>query len=126
MFQNITIVGRLGRDPEMRYTPAGNPVTNFSVATDRKYTKGDEKVTETVWFNAEAWGKLAEICNQYLHKGNQVFITGRVKEPRPWMGDDGKPRCQIEVVVETIKFLSAKPNGETEAAPEAVAEEIPF
>ena len=77
----VILIGRLGKDPEMRFTPAGQQVTNFSVATDRRYTTAEgEKKIVTTWFNIEVWGKLAEVCNQYLHKGNQVGIIGRLKD----------------------------------------------
>lgn len=129
MFQKITLVGRLGREPEMRFAPSGTPVVNFSVATDRKYKKDDATETETIWFNVEGWGRVAEVCNEYLHKGNLVFIEGRMKKPRVWQGQDGEHRCNLEVVIETVKFLSSKgANGGEEPAEtaEQPSEEIPF
>src|SRR5688572_5118875 len=91
MYQSITIVGNLGKDPELRYTPSGQSVCSFSVATSRQYTaKSGEKVKETVWFRVSAWGKLAEVCNQYLTKGSKVLVVGQLtpdKEtggPRVW------------------------------------------
>ena len=84
----VMIIGRLGRDPEMRYTPSGRPVTTFSVATSRTWNTSDgERRTETEWFNIVAWGSLAEICNQYLVKGQQVYIEGRL-QTRRWEDDD--------------------------------------
>ena len=77
----ITIIGHLGRDPEMKYTPDGQAVTTFSVAFSRKYkTAEGEPREETEWFNVSAWGKLAEVCNEYLTKGKQVYVEGRLKE----------------------------------------------
>jgi single-strand DNA-binding protein len=74
------IIGYLGKDPEMRYTPSGSPVTTFNLATDRSWnTSEGERRTETEWFNVVAWGSLAEICNQYLTKGRQVYIDGRLQ-----------------------------------------------
>ena len=77
MYQKVIIVGHLGGDPEMRYTPSVKPVTNFSVATSRKWTGADgEQREDTTWFKVAAWGKLAEVCNQYLAKGRQVLVEG--------------------------------------------------
>jgi len=94
MYQKIIIMGNLGNDPEMRYTPQGKPVTNFSVATNRKWTNADGTPgEETIWFRVSAWGKLGEVCNQYLSKGRQVFVEGRLRPdpetgaPRIWTGN---------------------------------------
>ena len=79
MYQKLLIIGRLGRDPEMRFTPTGQAVTSFSVATDRSYTdQAGKPVKETVWFKVSAWGKLAETCNTYLQKGKLVLVEGRL------------------------------------------------
>jgi len=76
----IIIIGHLGRDPEMKYTPDGKAVTTFSVASSRKYiTSSGEQREETEWFNCSAWGKLADVCNEYLTKGKQVYVEGRLK-----------------------------------------------
>src|ERR671939_344533 len=80
----VMIIGNLGRDPEMRYTPSGSPVTNFSVAVTRRWNSPDgESREETEWFNVTCWNKLAEIANQYLSKGRQVYIEGRLRT-RSW------------------------------------------
>jgi len=93
MYQKIIIIGRLGRDPEMRYTPSGQSVTSFSVATDRRWTDANgQRQERTTWFRVSAWGKLGEICNQYLSKGRQVMIEGEMQEPRPYQGRDGEWR----------------------------------
>jgi len=77
MYHTIIIVGNLGRDPEVRYTPSGQPVTSFSVATNRQYTNNaGETIKETLWFRVSAWGKTAEVCNQYLKKGSKVLVEG--------------------------------------------------
>ena len=140
MYQKIVIVGRLGRDPEMRFTPTGQAVTSFSVATDRQYNDQSGKpVKETVWFRVTAWGKLAETCNNFLQKGKLVLVEGRLSVdaktggPRIWTGQDGTPRSSYEIVAGTVKFLSAKTEGsgggaaaveeDVESAP---GEEIPF
>lgn len=137
MFHTLILVGNLGRDPEMRYTPSGQPVTSFSVATNRQYTNANgELVKETLWFRVTTWGKLAETCNQYLRKGSKVLIEGRLTAdprtggPRIWNGQDGQPRASFEVTAQTVRFLSAR--GEEEGGVEvpgieAVSDEdIPF
>lgn len=101
----VLIIGHLGRDPEMRYTPSGRPVTTFSVATSRSWkTSEGERRTETEWFNIVAWGSLAEICNQYLKKGQQVYIEGRL-QTRRWEDDDGNKRSTTEVVAREMTML---------------------
>ncbi|MHB0869505.1 MAG: single-stranded DNA-binding protein [Chloroflexota bacterium] len=126
-----TIIGNLGRDPEMRYTPSGKPVTSFSVACNHVYTAADgERKEETEWFRVSAWGKLAETCSQYLKKGSRVFVEGRLRT-RTWEGQDGQKRTDIEIVASDMRILDAKPRGETGdmAAEEhgAVdADQIPF
>ncbi len=99
MYHTIIIVGNLGKDPEMRYTPSGQAVTSFSVASNRKYTSSNgEQVNETIWFRISAWGKQAEICNQYLKKGSKVLVEGRLTPdkntggPRIWQKQDGSFR----------------------------------
>ena len=111
MYQKIVVVGYLGRDPEMRYTQDGTPVTNFSVATSRKYNKGDgTQVDETTWFRVSAWRRLAEVCNEYLQRGRLVLVEGRLNpdengNPRIWTGNDGEPRASFEITAQTVKFL---------------------
>ena len=101
----VLIIGHLGRDPEMRYTPSGRPVTTFSVATSRSWKTSDgERKSETEWFNIVAWGSLAEICNQYLKKGQQVYIEGRL-QTRRWEDDDGNKRSTTEVVAREMTML---------------------
>ncbi len=117
MYQRIVLVGNLGRDPEMRYTPNGTPVTSFSVATNRKYTASDGQVRdETLWFRISVWGKQAETCNQYLAKGRSVLVEGTLigddnGGPRIWTGQDGKPRASFEVRAQTVRFLSRRDEG---------------
>ena len=115
MYQKITIVGNLGRDPEMRYTPSGQAVTNFSVATNRRYTSSNgERVDETIWFRVSAWGRLAETCNQYLSKGRKVLVEGRLTAdpatggPRIWTDNSGQPRASFEISAITVQFLSGR------------------
>ncbi|MBN1977207.1 MAG: single-stranded DNA-binding protein [Anaerolineae bacterium] len=139
MYQKITIVGNLGRDPEMRYTDDGTPVCDFSVATNRRWHRPDgSQGEETVWFRVTAWRRMAEACNQYLQKGRQVLVEGQLKPdegggPRVWTGNDGVARASYEVTALVVKFLGGRggatgPNGEgePESSVELSEEEIPF
>jgi single-strand DNA-binding protein len=101
----VMIIGHLGRDPEMRYTPSGRPVTTFSVATSRSWHSSDgERHEETEWFNVVAWGNLAEICNQYLRKGQQVYIEGRL-QTRRWEDSEGNKHFTTELVAKEMIML---------------------
>jgi single-strand DNA-binding protein len=124
MYQSVTIIGHLGRDPEMRYTSSGVPVTNFSLATSRKWTDAAGAQQEkTTWFKISAWRKLAETCNQYLHKGQLVMVEGEI-DASAWTGQDGTAKVTLELTARTVKFLSK--SGE---AQEAAAEDengVPF
>jgi single-strand DNA-binding protein len=101
----VMIIGHLGRDPEMRYTPSGRPVTTYSVATSRSWNTTDgERRSDTEWFNVVAWGSLAEICKQYLVKGQQVYIEGRL-QTRRWEDDDGNKRTTVEIVAKEMIML---------------------
>lgn len=114
MYQRLVLVGYLGRDPEMRYTPQGTPVTSFTVATNRRYTTTDgQQKEETLWFRVSVWGKQAEIANQYLSKGRRVLVEGSLigdenGGPRIWTDRDGKPRASFEVRANTVRFLESK------------------
>jgi single-strand DNA-binding protein len=136
MYHTIIIVGNLGRDPEMRYTPSGQAVTNFNVASSRQYTGSDgNQVKETIWFRISTWGKQAETCNQYLRKGSKVLVEGRLNAdpktggPRIWQGQSG-PGASFEVTAGTVRFLTSKAEAESDTAGEvpgeAGGEEIPF
>lgn len=101
----VMIIGRLGRDPEMRYTPSGRPVTTFSVATSRSWnTSEGERRSETEWFNVVAWGSLAEICKQYLNKGQQVYVEGRL-QTRYWDDSEGNKHSSTEIVANEMIML---------------------
>lgn len=122
----VMIIGRLGRDPEMRYTPSGRPVTSFSVATSRSWNTSDgERRTETEWFNVVAWSSLAEICNQYLVKGQQVYIEGRLQS-RSWEDDSGKRHSSVEIVANEMIMLGERRSSEKPAQKEAAEDEFPF
>ena len=104
----VMIIGNLGRDPEMRYTPSGKPVTSFSVAVSRTYMKAEGERTEvTDWFNVVAWGRLAEICSQYLAKGSTVYVEGRL-ETRSWEGENGQKHYRTELVANDVNILERK------------------
>ena len=139
MYHKVTIVGYLGRDPEMRYTGDGTPVTNFSVATSRKYSRSDgTQVDETVWFRVSAWRRLAEVCNQYLQKGRLVLVEGRLQtddrgNPRTFTRSDGTVGASFEVTAQEIKFLGGRGEGppsdlpgSPEEPPAEPEDEIPF
>ena len=107
----VMIIGHLGRDPEMRYTPSGKPVTTFTVAVSRSWNSGDgERHTETEWFNIVAWGNLAETCKQYLTKGQQVYIEGRL-QTRHWDDKEGQKHTSVEIVANEMTFLSERREG---------------
>lgn len=131
MYQTIIIVGNLGRDPEMRYTPGGQAVTSFNVATNRRYTASSgEAVNETIWFRVSAWGKQAEICSQYLKKGSKVLVEGRLTAdpntggPRIWNRQDGTMGASFEISASTVRFLSSR--GETDEYAPAGGEDSSF
>lgn len=104
----VMIIGNLGRDPEMRYTPSGRPVTTFSVATSRSWnTSEGEKRIETEWFNVVAWSSLAEICKQHLTKGQQVYIEGRL-QTRYWDDAEGNKHTSVEIVANEMIILGER------------------
>lgn len=112
MYQQITLVGRLGSDPEMRYTPTGVAVTNFSLAVSRTWTSKDgQKQEKTLWFRVNAWEKLAELASQYLTKGRQVLVVGELEEPRTYTDRDGNTRVALDVRASTLKFLGSAADG---------------
>jgi len=124
----VMIIGNLGRDPEMRYTPSGRPVTTFSVATSRSWnTSEGEKHVETEWFNVVAWSNLAEICKQFLTKGQQVYIEGRL-QTRHWDDQDGNKHTSVEIVANEMIILGERREiGDNTAESESVEEEeYPF
>ena len=101
----VMIIGNLGSEPEMRFTPNGNPVTSFRVATNRVFTTPDgERKEETEWFTIVAWGKLAEQCNQFLNRGRLIYAEGRL-HTRSWEGQDGQKRYRTEVIARRVTFL---------------------
>lgn len=133
MFQTIILIGNLGKEPEMRYTNTGQPVTTLSVATNRRYNGANgQPVNETTWFRVSVWGKQAESCNQYLHNGSRVVVEGRLT-PDPETGgphiweNNGKIGASYEVNASTVRFLSNREDHE-EGEPTVPAgdSDIPF
>ncbi len=129
----ITIIGNLGNEPEMRFTPSGRPVTSFRVATNWRYTTPEgERKEETEWFSVVAWGRLAEQCNQFLTKGRLVYVEGRLRL-RTWDGQDGQRRARNEIVADRVKFLdrqaaviAAENKPEESETGEIEPDDIPF
>ena len=124
----VMIIGRLGRDPEMRYTPSGRPVTTFSIATSRTWNTSDgERRAETEWFNVVAWGNLAEICKQYLVKGQQVYIEGRL-QTRHWEDGEGTKHSAIEIVANEMIMLGDRrdPNNASPESEDGEETEFPY
>lgn len=108
MVNKAILVGRLGRDPEIRYTSSGTAVANFSVATDERRRGADGTTqTRTEWHNIVAWSRLAEICEQYLKKGKLVYIEGRI-QTREWDDRDGNKRRTTEIIADTLRMLGSK------------------
>lgn len=107
----VILVGRLGQNPEVRYTPSGAAVANFSVATNESWTdKSGQKQERTEWHRVVVWGKLAELCSQYLQKGSQCYVEGRL-QTRQWQDKDNVTKYSTEVQAQTVQFLGAKGAG---------------
>jgi single-strand DNA-binding protein len=107
----VLLIGNLGRDPEMKYTPQGTPITTFSIAVTRRRKGGDgEWKDETEWFRIVAWEKLAETCNEYLRKGSKVYLEGRL-QTRDFQGQDGQPKQIVEVVANEMIILDSRQGG---------------
>jgi len=123
----VMIIGCLGRDPEMRYTPSGKPVTTFSVATHRSWnTSEGERRTETEWFNVVAWGSLAEICKEYLSKNRLVYIEGRL-QTRRWDDAEGNKHTSVEIVAnEMIMLDERRENDQSPDTDSSEEDEFPF
>lgn len=116
MYQKIVVVGRLGRDPEMRYMPDGTAVTSFSIATDRRWTDKStgQPVSETTWFRVSVWGRQAETANQYMTKGQMVLVEGHLRpdpqtgNPRIFTRQDGSMGTSYEITADNFRFLSSR------------------
>ena len=126
----VMLIGRLGADPEIRYTADGTPVANFNLATDTPIKKGDQWDSETEWHRIVAWRRLAEICNEYLSKGRQVYVEGRLRT-RAWEDRDGNKRWTTEIIARDIVLLGSREdagNGGDLAPPEPppIEDDVPF
>lgn len=109
----VMIIGNVGRDPEMRYTPDGKPQAKFSVAVSRVWTNQEgERKEETEWFNVVAWDKLAEICGNYITKGLKVYVEGRL-QTRTWEGQDGQKHKSVDLVARDVVFMSPRTKAAT-------------
>lgn len=107
----VILIGNLGRDPELRYTQTGTPVCQLNLATTRSYTnKNNERVEETEWHRVTVWSKQAEFCNQYLSKGRQVYVEGRL-QTRSYEDKDGIKRYSTDVIADTVQFLGSRGEG---------------
>lgn len=135
MFSKTIVVGHLGRDPELRFTPSGQQVCSFSVATSRSWTdQSGQPQEKTTWFRVTAWGKLGELCHQYLSKGRLVLVEGEV-DASAWTAQTGEPRASLELNARNVRFLggrdsagapmTARPSSSMEA-PAMEEEDIPF
>lgn len=138
MHQVLTIVGNLGRDPELRYLPSGEAVCNLSVATNRRWNdrQTGQPQEEVCWFRVSVWGKQGEACNEYLSKGRQVLVEGRLRPdpesggPRVYFRQDGTAGASFELVAHTVRFLGGRNgegngNGQVEAVVDDL-DEVPF
>lgn len=127
----VMIIGHLGKDPEMRYTPSGRAVTTFNVAVSRSWNSSDgQRRSETEWFKVVSWGNLAEICNKYLTKGQQVYIEGRL-QTRSWEDKEGNSRKSVEVVANEMTMLGDRRDKNSsdsmdEEPPDIDEDEFPF
>jgi single-strand DNA-binding protein len=123
----VMVIGNLGRDPEMRYTPSGQAITSFSLAATRTWTTAaGERRDATEWFNVVAWGSLAEICNQYLTKGRRVYVEGELRT-RGWEQPDGKKHFRTELVASEMIMLGPRPTSSgTARTPSSYRDEPPF
>ena len=113
----VMLIGNIGSDPEMRFTPTGNPVTSFNMAVSRNFTTREgERRQETEWFTVVAWNRLAETCNQFLSKGRRVLVDGRLQN-RSWDGQDGQKRYITEIIANDVVFLDGQGQGQGQGAP---------
>ncbi len=118
----VILIGRVGRDPEIKYTPNGSPVAKFSLATDESYKdRNGEQQRRTEWHNIVAWSKLAEICGEYLTKGKQIYIEGSIRS-RQWEDQSGNKRTSYEIVARTMQMLGSRADSERGASAPASQE----
>ncbi len=133
----VILIGNLGKDPEVRYTPGGAAVANFTIATNENWTnKEGSREERTEWHRIVAWGKIAELCGEYLSKGRTIYVEGRL-QTRKWQDKDGQEKYTTEIVAQTVQFLGGRGEGTGKsgggasptmeaAAPMNVDDDIPF
>ena len=131
MYLKIILVGNLGRDPELRYTQTGKPVTTLSVATNRQWTdrESGETQKETTWFRVTVWDKQAEACNEYLSKGSQVLVEAERIEASPYLNKEGEAAASLDVTARNVRFIGgrdAQAGGDALQEPPEGVDEIPF
>lgn len=127
MYQRLIIVGRLGADPEMRFTPQGQAVTTFNLATDRSWTDANgQRQEKTTWFRVSVWGKQAESCNQYLAKGRTALVEGEINEPQVYQRKNGEWAASLDVRAVNVRFLGGREAGPADGNASASDEAIPF
>lgn len=116
MYQQITLIGHLGADPESRYTPSGTMVTAFRMATSHQWTDSStgERKEKVTWWRISVWGKAAEPVSQYLHKGSKVLVIGEVEPPNVYISKTGDPAASLEVKAQTVRFLDSRSDTDTE------------
>lgn len=119
-YQQVTIIGRVGRDPEMRYLPSGVPVTNFTVAVNRVFGTGEDRKEEVTWFRCAAWRQLAELVTKWVSKGREVCVIGTIKA-HPYLDQSGLPQATLELTADRVIFLGDR--GETEMVEDRPVEE---
>ena len=125
MFAKLIIVGNLGSDPEMRYTPRGQAYARLSVATNRKWADAEgTQHTDTTWFRVTVWGKQAEACNQYLSKGRMVLVEAEQIKASAYMSRDNQPAATLEIVARNVRFLGGNGNGKGATGSEQPTEEV--
>ncbi len=125
MYQKVILIGNLGDNPTMRYTPAGKAVTSFSLAVSKKWTTPDgEKREKTLWVRVSAWEKLAELANQYLTKGRQCMVEGELEQPSAYTNKAGEPAASLEVTAKEIRFLGSVADNSEAATAQRVAEKV--
>jgi len=126
MYQQITLIGHLGNDPEMRYTPSGVAVASFRMATSRTWSNANgERQEKTTWFRVSVWGKQAETVSQYLHKGSKVLVTGEVEDPNVYTDKAGEARAGLEIKAQNVRFLSGR-NDTTDNVSVETSAEVQF
>ena len=113
MINSVTLIGRLGQDPELRTTENGTSIVNFSLAHNEIRLVNGNRETTPHWFRCVAFGSLAQLCVEYLHKGSRIGISGSLKQ-RNWEAEDGNKRSSVEILVKDIEFLSPNRNGDSE------------